>query len=161
MQTTRFHLHWPSKVASKPLLKPVLLAIAALFLLCLPLNQVPLSFEGIQHPSIALTFLLVIAIICFGLFEVARQKRFSTTHITKWLAIATLLAAVPSFYTHAQPSAAIWHLSAWCSLLRCSVRFSNLVLTTSSAKTCFGYPCFQAGLLPCRMPCPMCYRCWN
>ncbi|PKF50693.1 Wzy polymerase domain-containing protein [Enterovibrio nigricans] len=111
MQTTRFHLHWPSKVASKPLLKPVLFAIAALFLLCLPLNQVPLSVDGIRHPSVALTFLLVITIICFGLFEIARQKRFSTTNVTFWLAIASVLGALPSFYTHAVPSVAVWNIT--------------------------------------------------
>ncbi|MDD1782171.1 lipid A core--O-antigen ligase [Enterovibrio sp. ZSDZ35] len=111
MQTTRFHLHWPSKVASKPLLKPVLFSMAALFLLCLPLNQVPLNVEGIQHPSVALTFLLVITVICFGLFEVARQKRFSTTSITFWLAVASVLGVIPAFYAHSAPSAAIWHVT--------------------------------------------------
>ncbi|WP_407331548.1 Wzy polymerase domain-containing protein [Enterovibrio sp. 27052020O] len=111
MPTTRFHLHWPSIVASKPLVKPVLIAMAALFLFCLPLNQIKLAVSGIQHPSIALTFLLAVAIICFGLWEIARQKRFCMTSLTGWMLLSALFAAVPALYLHAELGASLWHLS--------------------------------------------------
>ncbi|WP_245621531.1 Wzy polymerase domain-containing protein [Enterovibrio calviensis] len=118
MPTTRFQFHWPSLVARKPLVKPVLIAMAALFLFCLPLNQIQLAVSGIQHPSIALTFLLSIAIVCFGLWEVARQKRLSTTSLTRWLSICAFISLLPVFYLHADFNAAIWHtLSVITALL--------------------------------------------
>ncbi|EOD77843.1 Lipid A core-O-antigen ligase [Grimontia indica] len=108
MQTMRFQNFWPSKVARKPLVKPVLIALAALFLFCLPLNQIPLAFSGVQHPATALTLLLAVAIVCFGVWEAARQGRFSHTTMTGWLALSASFALIPSFYLHAD-----WHSAAW------------------------------------------------
>ncbi|MEZ8142688.1 lipid A core--O-antigen ligase [Enterovibrio norvegicus FF-454] len=99
-------------VASKPLVKPVLIAMAALFLFCLPLNQIQLAVSGIQHPSIALTFLLAVAIVCFGLWEIARQKRFCRTSLTGWLSLSALFSVVPAFYLHASFGASLWHVSS-------------------------------------------------
>ncbi|CZF83398.1 hypothetical protein GCE9029_03760 [Grimontia celer] len=104
----RFQNLWPSKVARKPLVKPVLIALAALFLFCLPLNQIPLVFSGVQHPATALTLLLAVTIVCFGVWEAARQGRFSHTTMTGWLALSTSFALIPSFYLHAD-----WHSAAW------------------------------------------------
>ncbi|MGF1766466.1 Wzy polymerase domain-containing protein [Enterovibrio makurazakiensis] len=112
MPTTRFQFHWPSLVAKKPLVKPVLIAMAALFLFCLPLNQIQLVVSGIQHPSIALTLLSAVAIVCFGLWEVARQKRISTTSLTRWLSLCAFIALLPAFYQHADLNAALWHASS-------------------------------------------------
>ncbi|OEF64284.1 lipid A core--O-antigen ligase [Enterovibrio norvegicus] len=109
MSTTRIPFHWPSKVASKPLVKPVLIVLATLFLLCFPLNQIPLSVSGIQHPAISTSFMLSVAMICFGGLEVARQHRFSLTKLTGWIALSALLAVLPAFYLHANTSAALWH----------------------------------------------------
>ncbi|KKD58282.1 lipid A core--O-antigen ligase [Grimontia sp. AD028] len=108
MQTMRFQNLWPSKVARKPLVKPVLIALAALFLFCLPLNQIPLAFSGVQHPATALTLLLAVAIVCFGVWEAARQGRFSHTTMTGWLTLCASFALIPSFYLHAD-----WHSAAW------------------------------------------------
>ncbi len=109
MSTTRIPIRWPSKVASKPLVKPVLIVLATLFLLCFPLNQIPLSVTGIQHPAISTSFMLCVAMICFGGLEIARQRRFSLTKLTGWIALSTLLASLPAFYLHANTSAALWH----------------------------------------------------
>lgn len=100
---------WPSRVARKPLLKPVLLSLAALFLFCLPLSQIVLAFSGIRHPAVSLSLLLIIATVCFGGWEIARQNRVSVTTTTGWMAIGTLLLCLPSFYLHADTSAALWY----------------------------------------------------
>lgn len=108
MQTSRLQHLWPAKVARKPLVKPVLIALAVLFLFCLPLNQIPLAFSGVQHPATALTLLLAVALVSIGAWEAARQRRFSYTAVTGWLAIAALFTLLPSFYLHADLHTAVW-----------------------------------------------------
>ncbi|WP_158175110.1 lipid A core--O-antigen ligase [Grimontia hollisae] len=123
MQTSRLQHLWPDKVASKPLVKPVLIALAALFLFCLPLNQTPLEFSGVQHPATALTLLLTVTLICLGGWEAARQRRFRYTTVTVWLAIAALFALLPSFYLHADLHTAIWQ---GCNVLLALLLFCTL-----------------------------------
>lgn len=91
------------------MLKPVLFALAALFLFCLPLGYLPFAFSGIQHPVVAITLLLLVTTLCLGSWEIARQQRITLTATTGWLALAALLVLLPSFYRHAEVNAAWWH----------------------------------------------------
>lgn len=109
MRATNNHPYWPSYLAKKARFNPVFIIIAALFLFCLPLNQIGVEFSGVRNPSIAFSFLMAVAMICLGLFHIARLEQISLTTTTYWLALSTGLSLVPSFYLHAELSSAIWN----------------------------------------------------
>lgn len=91
---------------------PATLVLGALFLLCLPLNQIQLSYVGIQHPAIALSLLLMATLSCFGLWEIARQQSITFSTLSGWLTLSGFFCALPAFYHHASNSNAIWHVAS-------------------------------------------------
>ncbi|OOF12444.1 hypothetical protein BZG82_00535 [Salinivibrio sp. PR5] len=89
------------RVKRKPLTVPFLGALAALWLICLPLYSVDLPLVGIRHPAAALSLLTLSLVLGFAGLEVWRQHTWRVTHLTWALVAATLCASVPYLYPQA------------------------------------------------------------
>lgn len=111
MRATNYHRNWSANLAKKARFTPVLILIAVLFLFCLPLTQIELTVSGIQHPAVALGFLMTVAIFCIGIQQIARQEQWSLTPLTYRLAFCATFLIIPAFYLHAQLGSAILHVS--------------------------------------------------
>ncbi|OOE64626.1 Wzy polymerase domain-containing protein [Salinivibrio sp. IB282] len=92
----------PSRVIRKPLTAPFLLALAALWLICLPLYSVSLPLVGIRHPAAALSLLTLAFALGFACLEVVRQHTWRASRLTWMLGLATGLAIIPYYYPHAE-----------------------------------------------------------
>lgn len=111
MRATNYHQNWSQKVTPKVRLHPVLIILAVLFLFCLPLNQIALPISGIRHPAVAFSFLMVVAMICVGIRQIARQEQLSLTPLTYWLFLCFTFSVIPAFYLHADLYQAILHVT--------------------------------------------------
>ncbi|OOE87231.1 Wzy polymerase domain-containing protein [Salinivibrio sharmensis] len=101
-----------SRVIRKPLTTPFLLALAALWLICLPLYSVSLPLVGIRHPAAALSLLTLALTLGFACLEVVRQHTWRASRLTWTLALATALAVVPYWYPHAEAQNSGYALAA-------------------------------------------------
>ncbi|SIO16328.1 Wzy polymerase domain-containing protein [Salinivibrio sp. ES.052] len=102
----------PSRVIRKPLTAPFLVALAALWLMCLPLYAVSLPLVGIRHPAAALSLLTLAFTLGFAGLEVIRQHTWRASRLTGTLALATGLAIIPYFYPQAQAQNSGYALAA-------------------------------------------------
>lgn len=107
MRATNFSSNLSPKVITKAQFNPVFILIAALFLFCLPFNQIQLPASGFHHPVIAFSLLMIIFLICIGIQQIARSQQISLTPLTYWIILATALAIIPIFYTHANTHNAV------------------------------------------------------
>lgn len=109
---------WLDRVNRKPLTKPFLIALVALFILCLPLTAVPVPLDGIHHPAAALSVLALCFALGFAVLEVIRQRVWRYTRLTVIAIAAALLLTLPYLYAHSDRANSLFNASAiWLSAL--------------------------------------------
>ncbi|MFD2178870.1 Wzy polymerase domain-containing protein [Veronia pacifica] len=134
-------------IVRKPLTKPLLLSVAAMFLFCLPLNEAELAVSGLHHPAFAFTIMVAVVAITSGLLEISRQHTFRYSPLTSWLVGALVMANLPLLYVHGDTSTS-WQVllnSTGCLLF--FVALQQFSFSHSQRQLLLWLPLLGAGLL--------------